>query len=69
MASTPGPIIRPSLAFLKEIKTDPALVKELLVTIAKQNKATTKKQTTPICIQFGTVEPDKHSKYFISSTL
>src|SRR6266850_56431 len=69
MASTPGPVIRPSPAFLKEIKTNPALVNELLATIAKRNKAITlKKQTTPIHIQFGTVEPDTHSKYSISST-
>src|SRR6266850_7530394 len=69
MVSTPGPIIKPSPAFLKEIKTDPALVNELLATIAKRNKAITpKKQTTPIHIWFGTVEPDTYSEYSISST-
>src|SRR6266850_3403011 len=69
-ASTTGPVMKPSPAFLKEIKTDPALVNELLATIAKRNKATAPmKQTTPIRIRFGTVEPDAHSESSISSTL
>src|SRR6267142_2900538 len=62
MASTPRPVIKPSPAFLKEIKTDPALVNELLATIAKRNKA-----ITPVHIQFGTVELDTYSEYSISS--
>jgi len=67
MASKPKPIMKASPAFLKEIKTDPALVQELLATIAKRNKVTT--QTRPTCIQFRTIEPDKHSEFSISSTL
>ena len=70
MVSTLGPIMKPSPASLKEIKTDPALVNELLATIARRNKTITpKKLTTPVRIWFGTVEPDTHSEYSISSTL
>jgi len=66
MASKLEPIIKPSPVFLKEIKTNPALVNKLLATIAKRNKATTQTRTT--CIWFGTIEPDEHSKFSISST-
>jgi len=65
MASKPGPIMKPDPAFLKEIKTNLTLVDELLATITKRNKAMTQIRTT--CIWFGTVEPDEHSEYSISS--
>jgi len=81
ITSTPGPVMKngpmlklakPAMAaspeLLKQIKTSPTLVKELLAIIAKQNKATTQKPTIPVRIWFGTVEPDTYSKDSVPST-